>query len=63
MDLISQRQLVAVIKNKAHPYSMDDLRELCPQIEERLRLINRLEQPTRALLDISPSLTIQRTDI
>ena len=44
MDLISQRQLVAVIKNKARPYSLDDLTELCPQIEERLRLINRLEQ-------------------
>jgi exoribonuclease-2 len=44
LDLISQRQLVAIIDNKALPYSLDDLTELCPYVEERLRLINRLEQ-------------------
>lgn len=44
IDLVSQRQLVAIIDNKALPYSLDDLTELCPYVEERLRLINRLEQ-------------------
>ncbi len=44
IDLVSQRQLVAIIDNKALPYSVDDLTTLCPYIEERLRLINRLEQ-------------------
>ena len=44
IDLISQRQLVAIIDNKALPYSLDDLTELCPYVEERLRLISRLEQ-------------------
>ncbi len=44
IDLISQRQLVAIIDNRPLPYSVDDLTTLCPYIEERLRLINRLEQ-------------------
>ena len=44
LDLISQRQLVAIIDNKALPYSLDDLTKLCPYVEERLRLISRLEQ-------------------
>ena len=44
IDLISQRQLVAIIDNRALPYSLDDLTELCPYLEERLRLISRLEQ-------------------
>ena len=44
IDLVSQRQLVAIIDNRALPYSIDDLTTLCPYLEERLRLINRLEQ-------------------
>lgn len=44
IDLVSQRQLVAIIDNRSLPYSVDDLTTLCPYIEERLRLINRLEQ-------------------
>ena len=44
IDLVSQRQLVAIVGNKALPYSLDDLTKLCPYVEERLRLINRLEQ-------------------
>lgn len=44
IDLVSQRQLVAIIDNKALPYSIDDLTTLYPYVEERLRLINRLEQ-------------------
>ncbi len=44
IDLVSQRQLAAIIDNRALPYSLDDLSDLCPYVEERLRLINRLEQ-------------------
>ncbi len=42
MDLVSQRQLVAIIGNEAPPYSLGELATLCPEVEERLRLIGRL---------------------
>lgn len=44
IDLVSQRQLVAIIDDEAPPYSLDDLTALCPETEERLRLISRLER-------------------
>jgi exoribonuclease-2 len=43
-DLVSQRQLVAVIGNLPLPYTSEDLAALSGEIEERLRLINRLER-------------------
>ena len=44
IDLVSQRQLVAIIGNEAPPYSFEALTALCPEIEERLRLIGNLER-------------------
>ena len=44
IDLVSQRQLVAILNDEAPPYSLDDLTALCPETEERLRLISRLER-------------------
>ena len=43
-DLISQRQLVAVIGDQPLPYANEDLEALSGEVEERLRLISRLER-------------------
>lgn len=44
VDLVSQRQLVAILNDEAPPYSFDALTALRPEVEERLRLISRLER-------------------
>ena len=44
LDLVSQRQLVSVIANQPLSYETDTLQELCPEVEERLRTISRLER-------------------
>ena len=44
LDLIAQRQFAAALTGRPLPYSAEDLKTLGPRVDERVRLIGRLER-------------------